>query len=118
MDSGGTVAVLMGGNSPERDISLKSGEAVIKALNAIGLKTVPIDIRDDLGRLFSGNYDTAFIALHGCLGEDGSIQGMLEVMGLPYTGSGVLASAAAKQCVFLHGSGQTTESAPSTTFKE
>lgn len=87
------IALLMGGSSLEREVSLKSGKAVAKALNSIGFNTVKIDIRDNLNKLLSEEYYSAFIALHGCHGEDGSIQGMLEIIGLPYTGSGVLASA-------------------------
>ena len=95
-----TVALLMGGSSLEREISLKTGKAVGKALNSIGFNTVQIDIRDNLNKLLSEEYDSAFIALHGCHGEDGSIQGMLEIIGLPYTGSGVLASAATMDKAF------------------
>ena len=88
----GRVAVLMGGWSAEREISLKSGAAVLEALRGAGVDAVGIDAdRQVLQRL--DGLDRAFIALHGRGGEDGTIQGGLEVMGLPYTGSGVLASA-------------------------
>lgn len=90
----GRVAVLMGGWSAEREISLDSGEAVLGALRAAGVEAQGIDVdREVLAQLGGGGYDRAFIALHGRGGEDGVIQGALEVLGLPYTGSGVLASA-------------------------
>jgi len=90
----GKVAVLMGGWSAEREISLKSGNAVVAALKQRGVNAVAIDVGDDvLQRLEQGNFDRAFIALHGRGGEDGVIQGVLDVMGIPYTGSGVLGSA-------------------------
>lgn len=87
------IAVLMGGTSSEREISLKSGTAVLAALKARGYDAVSLDIRDGLHQLKPGSFDRVFIALHGKTGEDGSIQGLLEVMRIPYTGSGVLASA-------------------------
>lgn len=90
----GKVAVLMGGLSAEREVSLKSGSAVLAALKRKGVDAHGIDAgRDVLRRLEDGKFDRAFIALHGRGGEDGVIQGALEVLGLPYTGSGVLASA-------------------------
>lgn len=90
----GKVAVLMGGLSAEREISLKSGQAVLKALLARGIDAHGIDVdRQILKTLDEGAYDRAFIVLHGRGGEDGVIQGALETLGLPYTGSGVLASA-------------------------
>jgi D-alanine-D-alanine ligase len=89
----GKVAVLLGGRSAEREISLKSGNAVLAALKRRGVNAVAIDAGDDvLQQLEQGQYDRAFIALHGRGGEDGVIQGVLEVMGIPYTGSGVLGS--------------------------
>ena len=89
----GKVAVLMGGRSAEREISLKSGAAVLNALTAAGIQAEAIDVSVDVfEKLRAGKYTRAFIALHGSLGEDGSIQGGLEVMGLPYSGSGVMAS--------------------------
>jgi len=89
----GKVAVLMGGWSAERDISLKSGNAVLAALKRRGINAVAIDVGDDvLQQLERGKYERAFIALHGRGGEDGVIQGGLDIMGIPYTGSGVLGS--------------------------
>ncbi|GMR04955.1 MAG: D-alanine--D-alanine ligase [Thermodesulfobacteriota bacterium] len=90
------IGVLMGGVSREREVSLKTGSAVVTALKAAGYRAVAIDAGEDLcARLKRRGAGAAFIALHGRLGEDGSVQGALEVMGLPYTGSGVLASAMA-----------------------
>jgi D-alanine-D-alanine ligase len=90
----GRVAVLMGGWSAERAVSLKSGQAVLAALRARGVDAHGLDVdRAILNVLASGRYDRAFIVLHGRGGEDGVIQGALELLGLPYTGSGVLASA-------------------------
>lgn len=90
----GKVAVLLGGRSAEREVSLKSGAAVLAALKASGVDAHAFDPAErDLGEL--RGYDRAFIALHGRYGEDGTIQGALELMGIPYTGSGVLASALA-----------------------
>ncbi len=89
------VAVLMGGLSTEREISLTSGRAAAAALSALGCRVTPIDVGADVAvKLAEADPQLAFIALHGPGGEDGTIQGMLEVMGLPYSGSGVLASAA------------------------
>ncbi len=92
----GRVAVLMGGWSAERAISLRSGRAVCAALQRIGIDAETIDVGADiLEVLAQRQFDRAFIALHGRGGEDGVIQGALEILGLPYTGSGVLASALA-----------------------
>ncbi|MHC6224160.1 D-alanine--D-alanine ligase [Pseudomonas sp. X10] len=92
----GRVAVLYGGKSAEREVSLKSGAAVIEALAGAGVDVVAIDVGDDLlSRLQSEKIDRAFIILHGRGGEDGSMQGLLECLGIPYTGSGILASALA-----------------------
>ena len=89
----GKVAVLMGGPSAEREISLKSGAAVLEALTAMKVDAEAIDVTSDIfERLRAGNYSRAFIALHGPLGEDGCIQGGLDVIGMPYSGSGVMAS--------------------------
>jgi D-alanine-D-alanine ligase len=89
----GKVAVLMGGRSAERNISLMSGEAVLKALLANGIDAHAFDPAEkDLLKLKSESFDRCFIALHGRYGEDGTIQGVLEVLGIPYTGSGVMAS--------------------------
>ncbi len=90
----GKVAVLMGGDSAEREVSLKSGAAVLAALQRGGVDAHGIDAGADvLDQLRAGGYDRAFIILHGRGGEDGVIQGALERIGLPYTGSGVLGSA-------------------------
>lgn len=92
----GRVAVLYGGKSAEREVSLKSGAAVIDALQSAGVDVVAIDVGDDLlSRLQNEKIDRAFIILHGRGGEDGSMQGLLECLGIPYTGSGILASALA-----------------------
>ena len=92
----GRVAVLFGGRSAERAVSLKSGAAVLEALLAAGVDAFGIDVGDDLlARLHGEHIDRAFIVLHGRGGEDGSMQGLLECLGIPYTGSGVLASALA-----------------------
>ena len=92
----GRVAVLMGGRSAEREISLASGRAVLAALLKAGVRAEAVDVdRASLRRLLAGEFARAFIALHGPGGEDGAIQGALEAAGLPYTGSGVSASALA-----------------------
>lgn len=93
---GKKIGVLMGGLSAEREISLKSGMAVHQALLSLGYDSVAIDVRHDVGDLLrQEKIDLAFIALHGRYGEDGCIQGLLELLQIPYTGSGVLASALA-----------------------
>src|SRR3972149_11757264 len=90
------VGVLMGGLSREREISLKTGKAILKALTEKGYPAVSIDVRDDVAeKLVKEKIECAFLALHGRFGEDGTIQGVLELMRIPYTGSGVLASALA-----------------------
>ncbi len=90
----GRVAVLMGGWSSEREISLKSGSAVLQALRRRGVDARGIDVGKDVTRqLQEGGYQRAFVMLHGRGGEDGVIQGVLESLGIPYTGSGVLGSA-------------------------
>lgn len=90
----GRVAVLFGGKSAEREVSLKSGNAVLEALQSAGVDAFGIDVGDDLlQRLLNEKIDRAFIILHGRGGEDGSMQGLLECAGIPYTGSGILASA-------------------------
>lgn len=92
----GKVAVLMGGWAAERDVSLVSGTAVLEGLRRRGVDAHGIDVgRDILEVLSNGNYDRVFNVLHGRGGEDGEIQGALDVLGLPYTGSGVAASAIA-----------------------
>jgi D-alanine-D-alanine ligase len=86
--------VLLGGRAAEREVSLKSGSAVLAALLAKGVDAHPLDPDETvLEQLRSGGFDRAFIVLHGRGGEDGVIQGALETIGLPYTGSGVLGSA-------------------------
>ncbi|MCK4401620.1 D-alanine--D-alanine ligase [bacterium] len=88
------IAVLMGGASSERDISLKSGNCVLKALKEAQLNATAFDVNRDLpDRLIKNKINLVFIALHGKPGEDGTIQGMLDILNIPYTGSGVLASA-------------------------
>ncbi len=92
----GKVAVLMGGGSAEREISLMSGSGVLKALRSKGLDAHAFDPAErDLFDLKREGYARCFIALHGRGGEDGTVQGALEVLGVPYTGSGVLGSALA-----------------------
>ena len=94
MKTFGKVAVLMGGDSAEREISLKSGSAVLEALQQRGVDAHGLDAGADvLQQLQAGSFDRAFIVLHGRGGEDGVIQGALESIGMPYTGSGVLGSA-------------------------
>jgi D-alanine-D-alanine ligase len=91
---GKKIGVLMGGLSKERDVSLRSGQAVAKALRARGHDVVDIDVdRDVATRLKNEKIEIAFLVLHGRYGEDGTLQGLLEVLGIPYTGSGVLPSA-------------------------
>nr|WP_238134175.1 D-alanine--D-alanine ligase [Calderihabitans maritimus] len=90
------MAVLLGGLSAEREVSLKTGEAVYEALKSKGYNAVKVDVdRQVVEKLKKINPDVAFIALHGKFGEDGTVQGVLEMLGIPYTGSGVLASAVA-----------------------
>ena len=90
------VAVLMGGKSAEREVSLKSGALVLAALRARGMDAHAFDpAKQGIEALIAGRYERAFIALHGRFGEDGTLQGALEWLGLRYTGSGVLGSALA-----------------------
>jgi D-alanine-D-alanine ligase len=92
----GKVAVLLGGPSAEREVSLRSGGMVLAALKRKGVDAHPFDPRDErLEQLIAQRFDRVFIALHGRFGEDGTVQGTLEYLGLPYTGSGVAASALA-----------------------
>lgn len=105
-----TIGVLMGGMSSERDISLKTGAAVQNALQKKGYRTRSLDVTPQvMEHVRDQGIDVAFLALHGSFGEDGTIQGMLELMGIPYTGSGVLASAlainkvASKKIFSFHG---------------
>ena len=90
----GKVAVLLGGSSTEREVSLRSGSAVLAALLRRGVDAVAFDPKErSLTALLDGRIDRVWIALHGPGGEDGTVQGALECLGLPYTGSGVLGSA-------------------------
>ena len=90
----GKVAVLFGGRSAEREVSLKSGSAVLAALKRSGVDAYPFDPAvQNLQALVDDGFDRVFIALHGRYGEDGTVQGALELLGIPYTGSGVMASA-------------------------
>ena len=90
------IGVLLGGRSTEREVSLRTGDAIYKALQAKGYNAVKIDVGFDVvERIKAEGVDLAFLALHGKYGEDGAIQGMLEMLDIPYTGSGVLASALA-----------------------
>ncbi|HUW49638.1 MAG TPA: D-alanine--D-alanine ligase [Sulfuricella sp.] len=92
----GKVAVLLGGKSAEREVSLKSGNAVLAALKRRGVDAHPFDPAErELAELKRDGFERVFIALHGGQGEDGTIQGALGMLGMPYTGSGVLASALA-----------------------
>jgi D-alanine-D-alanine ligase len=92
----GKVAVLMGGMSAEREISLMSGNGVLQALRSRGVDAHAFDPAErDLGELKKEGFERCFIALHGRFGEDGTVQGALELLGIPYTGSGVMASSMA-----------------------
>ena len=92
----GKVAVLMGGRSAERPVSLRSGERVLAALKAKGVNAHAFDPKErGIEALRTERFDRAFVILHGRFGEDGTVQGALELLGIPYTGSGVLASALA-----------------------
>lgn len=102
------VGVIAGGVSSEREVSLRSGQSVFNALKDLGYNSVFIDAGTDLcEKIKTEKIDIAFLVLHGGWGENGAVQGMLEVMGIPYTGSGVLASAlamdkVASKKIFLH----------------
>ncbi|GGC67244.1 D-alanine--D-alanine ligase [Chelatococcus reniformis] len=92
------VAVLMGGWSAEREVSLRTGAACSRALEGEGYRVTPIDVDRDIGATLAAlRPDVAFNALHGRVGEDGTVQGILEILRIPYTHSGVLASALAMQ---------------------
>src|SRR5947209_15313537 len=92
------VAVLMGGWSAEREVSLRSGRACADALVRVGYQVTPIDVGRDIAAVLSTiKPDVALNVLHGRPGEDGTLQGMLEILGIPYSHSGVLASAIAMQ---------------------
>lgn len=115
------VALLAGGTSGEREISIASGEGAKRALEEAGFAVTWIDpaSKEDLKRLIEEPFDVAFLCLHGKMGEDGTIQGMLELLGIPYTCSGVLSSATAmdkaKSKVFYEIGGVPTP--PSITLK-
>jgi D-alanine-D-alanine ligase len=104
------VAVLLGGMSAERDVSLRSGAQVVAALRQAGYDVLPVEVGEDLAAMIAALTpapDVVFNALHGRFGEDGTIQGVLDYMGIPYTHSGVRASAlaidkAAAKAVFAH----------------
>ena len=97
----GKVGVLLGGMSAEREISLMSGKGVLAALRAKGVDAHAFDPAErPLGELATEGYARVFIALHGRFGEDGAIQGALELLGIPYTGSGVMGSAVAMDKIF------------------
>ena len=116
------VALLAGGTSGERDVSLASGEGAREALEEAGFPVTQLDPADkeDLKRLIDGDFDVAFLCLHGRGGEDGAIQGLLEVIRLPYIGSGVWSSALAmdksKAKVFYEAAGLATP--PSVTLRD
>ncbi len=100
-DAYGKVAVLMGGKSSERDVSIMSGTGVLAALRARGVDAHAFDpAQRPLDDLVREGFARAFIALHGRYGEDGTVQGALELLGVPYTGSGVMASAIAMDKVY------------------
>jgi D-alanine-D-alanine ligase len=105
-----TIGVLMGGLSPEREVSIVTGNSVLEAINRKGLIALPIHVDHNIGETLKSNpIDLAFLALHGTFGEDGCIQGLLEYFKIPYTGSGVLGSALAydklksKEILKFHG---------------
>jgi D-alanine-D-alanine ligase len=90
------IGVLLGGMSAEREVSLMSGRAILKTLVDLGYEAVPVEADENVAQcLREDKIEAAFIGLHGSLGEDGSVQGLLEMMRIPYTGSGILASALA-----------------------
>lgn len=92
----GKVGILYGGHSAERTVSLQSGEGVLSALQSKGIDAHLFDTgKQSLAELAAQNFDRVFIALHGRYGEDGTLQGALELLGIPYTGSGVMASSLA-----------------------
>ncbi|MFZ6742902.1 D-alanine--D-alanine ligase [Undibacterium sp. JH2W] len=97
----GKVGVLFGGRSAEREISLMSGKGVLQALLSKGIDAHPFDTAErNIAELAAEKFDRVFIALHGRYGEDGSLQGVLEQLNIPYTGSGVMASAIAMDKIF------------------
>ena len=91
-----TVGILFGGKSAEHEVSLKTGSALAHALRSIGYNVIDIQVSSNLSAvLIEKKIEVAFIALHGRWGEDGCVQGLLECLRIPYTGSGVLASSLA-----------------------
>ena len=105
----GKTVVLFGGPSAEREVSLKSGRMVLEALQRQGVDAHAFDpAEQSVVELAQGSYDRAFIALHGRFGEDGTVQGALEWLGIPYTGSGVLTSALAMDKVLTKSVWKTT----------
>ncbi|MGL4402515.1 MAG: D-alanine--D-alanine ligase [Fusobacteriaceae bacterium] len=96
------IAVFMGGISSEREISLKSGKAILKSLIKQGYQAFPIDLTEEnfIKVIMETEYDLAYLALHGEFGEDGRVQAVLDIIGKPYTGSGVTASAIAMDKIF------------------
>ena len=106
----GRVAVLMGGTASEREISLQSGMAVLNSLQASGIDAVGIDTAGDLLADLEKTHPVfAFIAVHGAGGEDGKLQAVLELLGIPYSGSGVMADVASD---FSDDSGETLDMMP------
>ncbi len=90
------IGILMGGTSSEREVSLRSGEAVYQSLKELGYNAAAIDVGEDIVEVLKKEkIEIAFLALHGGTGENGSMQGLLEVLGISYTGSGIIASALA-----------------------
>lgn len=119
----GKVAVIYGGTSSERAISLESGQGVLNALRSCGVDAHFVDPKESLAPLMQGMFDSAFLILHGKPGEDGGIQGFLETLGIPYTGSGVMASALAmdkprSKLMFREFGLPTPEFGVATTFQE
>ena len=103
------IGVLMGGLSAEREVSLKTGQAALAALISLGYDAVALDVSHELPKqLTEAAVEVAFIALHGRFGEDGRVQGLLEILQIPYTGSGVMSSSVAidkvitKQLLLYH----------------
>jgi D-alanine-D-alanine ligase len=94
------IGVIAGGISSEREVSLSTGNGIFQALKNLGYNATFIDFNGDLSPLMAGGIEIAYIALHGKFGEDGTIQGLLELLKIPYTGSGVLSSAAAMDKIF------------------
>src|SRR5438477_9543413 len=92
------VAVLMGGWSAEREVSLRSGKACAAALDRLGYRVTPVDVTRDVAAVLTATKpDVALNMLHGCPGEDGTVQGLLEILGIPYSHSGVMSSSVAMQ---------------------